>query len=96
MNYVMLNEDISRHQKYMDVTAKCMYNVFRQTHLNLDLMYRKQTGQRIDLDLLTAKAEINSVINKLMLTFGAEIYKRNYVGESINFKGTYVKIIRKF
>jgi hypothetical protein len=59
-------------------------------------MYRKQTGQSIDLNLFTARSEITSQINLLYLTLGVELYKRDYVGEVINFKGTYVKIVRKF
>ncbi len=95
-DYKMLDEPVVKYQKYMDVTGRCIYSLFKETRLNFDVMYRKQTGRGIDLNLLTAKAEITSAINRLYLTVGAEIYRRNYVGEEINFKGTYVKIVRKF
>lgn len=95
-DYTMLSDTSSRNQKYSDITGKLTYNILRQTNLNFDLMYRKQTGRGIDLDLLTSKAEITSTINRLNLSVGFELYRRNYVGEKINFKGTYFKIVRKF
>ena len=95
-DYVMLDEPQPKYQKYMDVTGKLTWNVFRQTRMDLDLMWRKQEGRGIDLNLLTARAEITSTFNKLYFTLGAEIYRRNYIGERINFKGTYLKIVRRF
>jgi hypothetical protein len=95
-NYVMLDGPEPEYQKYMDVTGKVVYSLFKQTQLNLDLMYRNQKGRGIDLDLLSSKLEVTSAMNRLFLTFGLEVYRRNYVGEIINFKGTYIKIIRKF
>lgn len=95
-NYEMMEEADANYQKYMNATAKIIYHLIRQTNLNIDLMYRKQTGSNIDLSLITAKTEISSYINNLNLTLGFELYKRNYVGEKINFKSVFVKIIRKF
>ena len=92
----MLSKPEPEYQKYMDITGKAIYTIYKQTSLNLDLMYRKQTGRGIDLDLMSAKTEIISSINRLYLTVGLEVYKRNYVGEIINFKGTYFKLVRKF
>lgn len=95
-NYEMMEEADANYQKYMNATAKIIYHLIRQTNLNIDLMYRKQSGSNIDLSLITAKTEISSYINNLNLTLGFELYKRNYVGEKINFKSVFVKIIRKF
>jgi hypothetical protein len=95
-NYVMLDKPEPEYQNYMDITGKAIYNMFKQTSLNIDLMYRKQIGEGIDLNLYTARTEIISQINLLYLTLGVEVYKRDYVGEVINFRGTYVKIVRKF
>ncbi|MFA5970869.1 MAG: hypothetical protein WC780_00860 [Lentimicrobiaceae bacterium] len=95
-DYAMLDKPEAEYQRYMDVTGKAIYTISKHTSLNIDLMYRKQTGRGIDLDLLTAKTEVISSINRLFLTLGVEVYKRNYVGEIINFKGTYVKLVRKF
>ena len=95
-DYIMLDKPEPEYQRYLDLTGKAIYTIYRSTNINLDLMYRKQTGRGIDLDLLTAKTEITSSVNRLYFTLGLEVYKRNYVGEVINFKGTYFKIVRKF
>jgi hypothetical protein len=95
-DYVMLDGPQPVYQKFMDLTGKISYDMFRQTRVNLDLMWRKQEGRGIDLNLLSARAEVTSTFNKLYFTFGAEIYRRNYIGEKINFKGTYIKIVRRF
>ena len=95
-DYTMLDQPEPEYQKYMDITGKATYSLFNQTQLNLDLMYRNQKGRGIDLDLLSSKLEVTSTLNRLFLTFGLEVYRRNYVGEIINFKGTYIKLIRKF
>jgi hypothetical protein len=92
----MLDEPEPKYQNYLDMAGKGIYSIFRNTNLSLDFMYRKQQGRGIDLDLLTSKCEITSVVNRLFLTFGLEIYERYYVGEKVNFKGTYIKIVRKF
>jgi hypothetical protein len=95
-NYTMLDKPEPEYQKYMDITGKAIYTIFRQTNLNVDLMYRKQRGNGIDLDLLTSRTEITSTMNRLNLTLGVEVYKRTYIGEILNFKGAYIKIIRSF
>jgi len=95
-DYTMLDEAEPKKQQYMDVTGKMIYSLFKRTNLNVDVMYRKQTGRGIDLDLLNAKTEITSTFSRLLLTLGAEIYRRNYIGEKINFTGMYIKMVRKF
>jgi len=95
-NYTMLDKPEPEFQEYMDITGKALYNLFGQTSLNVDLMYRKQRGNGIDLDLLTSRTEITSTMNRLNLTLGVELYKRTYIGEILNFKGAYIKIIRSF
>ena len=92
---IMPNETLP--QKYSDVTGKIAYTIFKQTKINLDLMYRNQRGRGLDLDLLTAGSEITSVIRQLYVTFGVELYRRNFLGmEKINFRGTYISIARRF
>lgn len=95
-NYTMLNDPESRVQRYMDVSGKAEYQIIKQIKVNFDVMYRKQSGRGIDLDLLTARLEVTSVIYQLYVTAGAEVYRRNYIGDKINFKGTYIQISRKF
>jgi hypothetical protein len=95
-DYAMLDEPEPKYQKYMDLTGKLIYSMFARTNLNVDVMYRKQTGRGIDLNLLTAKSEIATSFNALSVTVGAELYRRNYIGEEINFIGAYCKLLRKF
>lgn len=95
-NYTMLNEPEARVQQYIDVSAKAEYTIIKQTKVNLDVMYRKQSGRGIDLDLVTARLELTSVIYQLFVKAGVEIYRRDYIGDKINLKGTYIQISRKF
>jgi hypothetical protein len=95
-DYVMLDEPEPKYQKYTDITGKVVYSFLKHTSLNIDMMYRKQVGRGIDLDLITGKTELISTINFMLIALGMEVYKRNYVGEQINFKGAYIKISRKF
>lgn len=95
-DYVALDGPKPNYQKYMDATGKIIYTFMKQTSLNIDMTYRKQTGRGIDLDLLTAKTEIISSVHFLYITLGMEVYKRNYVGERTNFKSAYIKLARKF
>jgi hypothetical protein len=95
-DYTMLENTEPEYQKYLDVNGKLTYHMVRNTDVNLDLMYRKQTGRGIDLDLLMGKAEVVSAFNRLFVSVGVEVYRRNYVGEQINFKGAYAKLVRKF
>ena len=95
-DYVMLDEPEAKYQRYIDVTGKVTYALFGQTSVNMDMMYRKQNGRGIDLNLFTAKTEIAFKFNLLFVAVGLELYRQDYISEIINFKGTYVKILRKF
>ncbi len=86
------NED----QFYSSLYGKVVFMIKPQTKINFDLGYRKQLGQGIDLDLFTSKLEYNMVYRKLLLKIGLEVYKRNYVGEQLNFRGVYFQIDRRF
>ncbi len=83
-------------QLFSSLFGKVIYQFKPQTKINFDLGYRKQIGEQIDLDLITAKAEYNTVYRNLYLKLGLEFYKRNYVGEQLNFGGVYFQIDRKF
>ncbi|MFZ4521377.1 MAG: hypothetical protein ACOYNC_06705 [Bacteroidales bacterium] len=95
-NYTMLNEPDARLQRYTDLSGKIEYLIVNQTKVNLDIIYRKQQGRGIDLDLLTSRLELSSVIYQLYVTAGIEVYRRLYIGEKLNFKGVYLQLIRKF
>ncbi len=83
-------------QLFSSLYGKIIYQFKPQTKLNFDLGYRKQIGEQIDLDLITAKIEYNTVYRNLYMKVGLEVYRRNYVGEQLNFRGIYFQIDRKF
>lgn len=93
-DYHMIHEN--ENQQFLDINSRISYSILRTTKFNLDCSYRKQQGRGIELELLTSRAEITSVIRQLYLTLGAEFYKRNYIAEKLMLKGVYVQIVRKF
>jgi len=92
--YKMLND--STNQTYLDVTGIVGYNFSPQTSINLELGYRKQVGQQMDLNLLTARAEFSTVFRQVFVKIGVELYGRDYLHERTNFIGGYVQIVRNF
>jgi len=83
-------------QLYSSIFGKLVYQIKPLTKMNFDIGYRKQIGEQIDLDLITAKAEFNTVYRNLYMKVGLEVYMRNYVGEEFNFRGVYFQVDRKF
>lgn len=93
-DYDMLDENINR--KYSDLSGKAGYLFSPRTKLDFMVGYRKQIGPGIDLDLLTASSEFTTSIRQLYLTAGVNLYRRNYLGDEINYYGTYVQLVRRF
>ncbi len=93
-DYDMLNEDIKR--KFSDISGNISYRFSQNSNINLNLIYRKQIGEGVDLDLLTGRSEFKTVYRKLFVTLGLEIYNRNYLNDKIKFNGAYVQFSRKF
>ena len=88
--------DTNTEQLYSSVFGKVVYMIKPRSKLDFDIGYRKQVGEQIDLDLITAKLEYNTVYRNLYMRVGLEVFKRNYVGEQLNFRGIYFRIDRKF
>ncbi|MCB2219978.1 MAG: hypothetical protein KQI35_06240 [Bacteroidetes bacterium] len=85
------------NELYADLSGKVAYHFSSKTKLNLEMGYREQRGYQIDLNMLTARMELNWVVRKIYLTVGLEVYRRNYLDrETINFNGAYFNVIRKF
>ena len=84
------------NQLYSSVYGKVIYMITPKSKINLDLGYRKQRGESIDLDLVTAKLEYNVMYRKVLIKVGTEFYMRNYLNEDINFRGVYFRIDRRF
>ncbi|MEN8247289.1 MAG: hypothetical protein ABFS32_00025 [Bacteroidota bacterium] len=83
-------------QLYASIFGKMVYMIKPKTKLDFDIGYRKQVGEQIDLDMITAKLEANTSFRNLYARLGFEVYRRNYIGEELNFKGIYFQIDRKF
>ena len=64
--------------------------------VNLDLEYRKQVGDEIDLDLIRARTEFNTNVHKIYLRLGFEVYRRYYISEQIDYWGVYFQVDRRF
>ncbi len=83
-------------QLYSSIYGKAAYQIKPRMKLNLDIGYRKQIGEEIDLDLITSKLEYNAAFRNIYMKVGLEVYKRNFVGEQFNFRGVYFQLERRF
>ncbi|MEN8251001.1 MAG: hypothetical protein ABFS32_18860 [Bacteroidota bacterium] len=92
--YDMVEENINR--KYSDLSGKAAYEFSSTTKIDFMIGYRHQKGPGIDLDLLTASSEFNTRYRQLYLTAGVNLYRRNYLGDEINYYGAYVQLVRRF
>ena len=92
--YRMLYE--ASNQTYIDITGKIGYMFTSQTNLSFEAGYRKQVGQGIDLDLLTARGEFTTVFRQIMIKVGVEMYQRDYLQENTGLMGGYIRIVRSF
>ena len=93
-DYKMINNEVN--QRYTDIAGSLGYMLNTRTKFMVNCGYRNQTGKQIDLDLFTVKAEFTTSLRQLYFTFGVDYYNKKYLTESIDFKGAYVRIVRKF
>ena len=93
-NYHMVYND--SYQMYADVMGNIAYAFTSHTRLTMELGYRKQSGEGIDLDLILCKTEFTANYRKLFLKMGVELYRRIYLGEQINYYNAYIQVIRTF
>ncbi|MFZ5941104.1 MAG: hypothetical protein ACOYXB_11080 [Bacteroidota bacterium] len=93
-NYRLLAEETD--QLYTNLSGRLAWNISAQTRLNLQAGYLKQSGRNIDLDLLTARAEITSGFRKLYIVGGISFYQRLYLQSRLSSVRSYIELIRKF
>ncbi len=93
-DYLLTQE--KERQKFTDLSGRLIYSFWRQSRLTLEGGYRMQDGRGIDLDLRTFRGEFSTFYRKIVLSIGLETYRRDYIGEIINFAGTYIRITRQF
>ena len=83
-------------QLYASIFGKAVYLIKPRMKVNLDLEYRKQVGDEIDLDLIRAKTEFNTSVHKIYIRLGLEVYRRYYISEQIDYWGVYFQVERRF
>lgn len=93
-DYRMIAEEVD--QLYANVSGKATYRIRPRMQVSIESGYLSQRGTNVDLDLLTARAELHSAFNKLHLRFGIEMYRRVYLNSDFAFNGGYVRLTRKF
>lgn len=93
-DYKILDDEVS--QQHINLSGKLAYNISQQSKATFEAGYLSQTGRNIDLELLTARAEVTTIIRQLMLRFGVNAFNRHYLRSNFTFYGTYIELVRKF
>ncbi len=94
-DYHMIVEE-GMKQKYYNISGNVSYNFSPKTKLNLEGAYRKQEGEAIDLDLITARLELTTNFRQLYISTGLELYKNEIFNEQMDFSKVTIQISRKF
>lgn len=93
-NFHMLDDGSSRLG--IDVTSKIAYRIYNQIKLDFDLMYRKEKGRGLDLNLTTSRLELRSDFGKLFVSIGAELYLLKELQSNIEIKSIFIQLTRSF
>ncbi len=83
-------------QKYSDISGRINYKINRNSSLLMHGGYRMQDGHGIDLNLTTMRGEYRYRWRKTYYVAGAEVYRRDFSGEKINYNGFYFRFERTF
>lgn len=84
------------YQRFFDFSGQINLKIQRSGKISFYMGYRNQEGRGIDLDLRNFKIEYSGRYRSLHLSTGIEVYKRNYLGESISYNGAFIKLERRF
>jgi hypothetical protein len=93
-DYTMIDDEVD--QLYSNLSGKIAYKIRSSMQVSLQSGYLDQSGLNIDLELLTARAEFQSVFRKLHLRAGLEMYRRMYRDSEFAFNGLYLQLTRRF
>ncbi len=93
-NYNLIAEN--NHQQFIDVIGNMGYQLNPQTTISLEIGYRKQVGQQMDLNLVTGRLQFNTVFRQIYIKVGLELYSRDYLDERTNFYGGFIRVVRNF
>ena len=93
-DYKILDDEVS--QQHINLSGKLAYNITQRSKATVEAGYLRQTGRNIDLELLTARAEVSTIIRQLTLRLGVNAFNRQYLSSNFTFYGTYIELVRKF
>lgn len=93
-DYKILDDEVN--QQHINLSGKLAYNISQRSKATFEAGYLSQSGRNIDLELLTARAEVTTVIRQLTLRLGVNAFDRHYLRSSFTFYGTYIELVRKF
>jgi hypothetical protein len=94
MDYKLIDDDVN--QQHINITGRIAYNLSLKTKLDIEGGYLSQTGENIDLDLITSRVGISSSVRQLHFKGGFEMYSRKYLNSDFAFMGTFIEVVRKF
>jgi len=93
-DYKILDDEVD--QQHINLSGKLAYNISQRSKATFEAGYLSQSGRNIDLELLTARAEVTTVIRQLTLRLGVNAFNRQYLRSNFTFYGTYIELVRKF
>jgi hypothetical protein len=95
VNYLMIAEE-GRTQRFDYLTGNVSYFINYSTNLNLNVAYRSQQVDELDLGWLTGRLEFTTRIKQLEVRANLNYYKREFVNQNSNFYGASIQLSRRF
>ena len=83
-------------QRFDQLSAHVTWMLSRQSRINLFGNYRFQKGRGIDLELGSLRGECSARMRMLWITFGVDLYRRDFLTEELSYQRTYIRLERKF
>ncbi|NOX90395.1 MAG: hypothetical protein GXO77_15400 [Calditrichaeota bacterium] len=103
LSYVLLGNyrdyrlvEDKENQEFIEFSARINYQFFRKTKFEITGGYRKQIGRDLNLRLWTGRGEWQTNFRSTRFILGFELFRREYLGEYVNYNNTYFRIERSF
>lgn len=88
--------DLNETNEFADILGSIGYKLTYTTEISFESSYRKQIGKQIDMDLFIARLRFKTSHGKMYFSCGADVYRRLYIGQTLNFNSVFVQLSRKF
>jgi len=95
INYLMIAEE-GRTQQFEYLTGNLAYAFNYKTNLNMDVAYRSQEVDALDIGWLTGRLSFRTRFNQLEVKTELNYYNKTFDGQDSNFMGASIQLIRKF